>query len=93
MNYFLQSFSNKGNDVLELFFIDGISGFVDFSKYPIKNCVFHKFIDINFLNHMFFEAESRTITQPENIDIAPKTLYYKARNQNPPIFVKNTGIP
>ncbi len=86
MNYFLQSFSNKGNYVLELFFVDGTSGFVDFSEYRIKNGVFHKFIDINFFNQVFLDPESRTITWPENIDIAPETLYYKATNQKPSWF-------
>lgn len=63
---------------IELTFDDGARGVVDFSPYLERGGVFTRFRDIAFFRQFRVDPELGTLTWPDEIDIAPETLYAQA---------------
>jgi len=78
--------------ILEIKFKDGKKGKVDFSEYVKKGGVFRKFSDINFFREVTINPEFGFLTWPENIDVAPETLYAKATGEPLPSWMQEKSI-
>jgi hypothetical protein len=63
---------------IELTFDDGAHGVVDFSPYLQRGGVFTRFRDIAFFREFRVDPELGTLTWPDEIDVAPETLYAQA---------------
>ena len=78
MVYDVVSASYKGAYRLEITFKNGESGVVDFSPYLQREGIFSRFRDINFFRAFSVDPELGTLTWPNEVDIAPETLYARA---------------
>lgn len=63
---------------IKVTFEDGKGGVVDFQSYLQKNGVFERFRDINFFKKFYINEEIGVLSWPDEIDIAPETLYSAA---------------
>ncbi len=68
----------RGGYKIELQFEDGEKGIVDFSNYLQKGGVFSSFEDLNFFKSFSVNIEAGTLIWPNEIDVAPESLYSKA---------------
>jgi hypothetical protein len=85
----LVSASYRGEYTIELQFDDGKSGTVDFSRYLDKGGVFDRFKDIEFFKQFKVNEELGVLVWPEEIDIAPETLYAEATKTQLPGWIKD----
>jgi hypothetical protein len=85
----LVSASYKGEYKIELRFDDGNGGVVDFSRYLDKGGVFDRFKDIDFFKQFKINEELGVLVWPEEIDIAPETLYAEATKTALPTWIKD----
>lgn len=63
---------------VELTFRDRTKGTVDFSNYPERKGVFKKFTDLTFFKSFTVNRELGTLCWPNDIDLAPESLYERA---------------
>jgi hypothetical protein len=63
----------------EVTFEDGAAGIVEFERYREKGGVFDRFKDIDFSKKFSINKALGVLTWGDQIDIAPETLYAKAR--------------
>ena len=63
---------------IELTFDDGARGVVDFTPYLQRGGIFKRFRDIVFFREFRVDAELGALTWPDEIDVAPETLYAHA---------------
>ena len=68
----------KDDYQIELTFDDGARGVVDFTPYLQREGIFKRFRDIVFFREFRVDAELGTLTWPDEIDVAPETLYARA---------------
>ena len=78
---------------IKLFFQDGKSGIVDFSKFVEKGGVFSKLLDLNVFQRFEINRETGVITWNNQIDIAPETLYSEATGEPLPSWVEKQTLP
>ncbi len=78
MYYDIKSATYCHDYKINVLFEDGKGGVVDFQSYQQKKGVFEKFKDINFFRKFYINHEIGVLCWPDNIDIAPETLYSKA---------------
>ncbi len=76
-----------GDYKIKIVFADKKSGIVDFTNYPKRKGVFEKFNDIEFFQKFFVHKEMGVLCWPDDLDIAPETLYELAVTKNP--FLKS----
>ena len=77
---------------IKLFFEDGKSGVVDFSKFINKGGVFSRLQDYTFFKKFEINSETGVITWENDIDISPETLYSEATGEPLPNWVENEGV-
>lgn len=65
----------KGDYRIELTFEDGVTGTLNFFKYTKFGGVFKNMKDLNYFRKFKVNHEIGTITWPDDVDIAPETLY------------------
>jgi len=68
----------KDDYKIELTFDDGACGVVDFAPYLRRGGVFQRFRDIAFFREFRVDEELGVLTWPDEIDVAPETLYAQA---------------
>ena len=60
---------------LEITFEDGKKGILDLQSYILKGGVFSRFSDIEYFKQFYINKELGVLCWPNNLDIAPETLY------------------
>lgn len=66
---------------IELTFDNGRKGVVDFRDYAEKGGVFARFADIEYFKQFSLNRELGVLTWPDDVDIAPETLYHEATGE------------
>lgn len=64
---------------IRLKFENGKAGIVDFKEYLNKGGVFKKMKQKNFFKKFYINKDLGTICWPNDLDIAPETLYSKIK--------------
>jgi hypothetical protein len=72
---------------IELVFEDGKKGVIDFRKYVDYGGVFGRFSDIEYFGRFFINEELGTLCWPDDVDIAPETLYHEATGEPLPSWM------
>jgi len=78
----------KSDYLIELFFDNGKSGVVDFSKYLKRGGVFKKFKSIDYFRNFHINKDLGVITWSDELDIAPETLYTEATGEALPSWME-----
>lgn len=81
MYYDIVDFKYIKDYKLEIKFQNGKKGIVDLKSYKNKGGVFSAFEDISFFKKVFLNKELNVLCWPNNIDIAPETLYQMATGE------------
>jgi len=66
---------------LELTFDNGKKGIVDLQCYIQKGGVFSRFSDIEYFKRFYINKELGVLCWPDDVDIAPETLYSKVTGE------------
>ncbi|MBM4066252.1 MAG: DUF2442 domain-containing protein [Planctomycetes bacterium] len=66
---------------LELVFENGKKGTVDLHSYARKGGVFSRFSDIEYFKRFYINKELGVLCWPDDVDIAPETLYSEATGE------------
>ena len=74
------------NYKLRLTFKNGKQGIVDLGKYSHKGGVFSRFSDINYFKKVY--VDHGVLCWPDNVDIAPETIYSMATGEQLPEWMK-----
>ena len=81
MYYDLEKMEFGKDYKLELFFEDGHTGVVDFQEYISKGGVFIRLADKGYFRQAMIDKERGVLFWPDNLDVAPETLYHQATGQ------------
>lgn len=73
---------------LELTFENGKKGIVDFKDYVKKGGVFSRFADIEYFRQFYINEEIGVLCWPDDVDIAPETLYHEATGEPLPEWME-----
>jgi hypothetical protein len=73
---------------LEVTFENGKSGVVDFADYLDKGGVFDRFADLEYFKQAYIDHELGVLCWPDDLDIAPETLYSRATGEPLPAWMK-----
>lgn len=77
---------------LEITFENGKKGIVDFKDYAKLGGVFSRFSDIEYFKKFYINEEVGALCWPDELDIAPETLYHEATGEPLPEWMKaDTG--
>lgn len=68
----------RGEYKIRLVFNDGLDGTVDCAEWISEGRIFEPVRDVQYFQRFFIEAG--TVTWPNGADIAPETLYERAKN-------------
>ena len=79
----------RGDYKIELQFDDGKRGIIDFSTYLEKGGVFTFFEDMEFFKSFTVNEETGTLIWPNEIDVAPESLYSKATGSPLPSWMNS----
>ena len=74
---------------LEVTFETGEKGIVDLSNYPPKGGVFSRFSDMNYFRQVYVHKELGVLCWPDNVDIAPETIYSMATRKPLPAWMED----
>lgn len=72
---------------IELTFENGKNGVVDFRGYINKGGVFSRFSDIEYFRQFYINKEIGVLCWPDEVDIAPETLYSEATGEPLPVWM------
>lgn len=72
---------------LELTFENGKRGIVDLQDYIKKGGVFSRFSDIEYFKQFYINKELGVLCWPDDLDIAPETLYHEATGEPLPAWM------
>jgi hypothetical protein len=72
---------------LEIKFENGKEGTVDLQSYIKKGGVFNSFSDMAYFKQFYVNKELGALCWPNNIDIAPETLYSEATGEPLPAWI------
>ncbi|MFA7418324.1 MAG: DUF2442 domain-containing protein [Melioribacteraceae bacterium] len=67
--------------ILEVEFVDGTKGEVNLEEYAKKGGAFSSFANIDFFKKVFIHPELKVLTWPNDLDIAPETIYAMVTNR------------
>ena len=77
---------------LKIWFADGKSGIVDFTRFIRKGGIFGKLVDLENFKRFTVNQELGVITWDGEIDIAPETLYSEATQEPLPQWVERAEL-
>lgn len=66
---------------LEITFRNGKTGIVDFQKFAQQGGVFTRFLDLKYFQQFYINQELGVLCWPDEVDIAPETLYSEATEE------------
>lgn len=72
---------------LELTFENGKKGIVDFKDYIKLGGVFSRFSDLQYFKQFYINKEIGVLCWPDEVDIAPETLYSEATGEPLPSWM------
>ncbi len=72
---------------LELTFENGKKGVVDFKDYVKLGGVFSRFSDLEYFKKFYINEEIGVLCWPDEVDIAPETLYSEATGEPLPSWM------
>ncbi len=72
---------------LELTFENGKKGVVDFKDYVKLGGVFSRFSDLEYFKQFYINKELGVLCWPDEVDIAPETLYSEATGEPLPSWM------
>lgn len=72
---------------IEITFENEKKGIVDFEEYIKKGGVFERFSDIEYFKEAYIDKELGVLCWPNEVDIAPETLYTKATGEALPDWI------
>jgi hypothetical protein len=81
MYYEIKDFKHLGGYKLEILFNNGKKGIVDSKDYIKKGGVFSRFSDIEYFKKAYINNEFGVLCWPDEVDIAPETLYSEATGE------------
>lgn len=70
----------RGGYMIQLTFNDGVEKTIDFAPW-LEGAVFEPLNDIGYFQRFFLDGG--TVTWPNGADIAPETLYERAKSRQP----------
>ena len=73
---------------LEVSFETGEKGIIDLSEFPKMGGVFSRFADMNYFKQVFINKELGVLCWPDNVDIAPETIYSMATGKPLPAWME-----
>ncbi|MBI4390113.1 MAG: DUF2442 domain-containing protein [Nitrospinae bacterium] len=76
---------------LEIAFENGKKGVADLQRYAEKGGVFDRFSDLEYFKRFHVNKEAGTLCWPDNVDIAPETLYHEATDEPLPSWMTAEG--
>ena len=82
MYYELVKLNFVGDYKLEVYFKDGEKGVVDCRKYIDQGGVFSRLIEKDYFQQATIDKEWGVLCWPDDIDIAPETLYQHATGKS-----------
>lgn len=74
----ITGFRKLGGYRLELEFENGRKGVVDLASYAQRKGLFSRFADMNYFNAVSLNPELGVLCWPDDVDIAPETIYEAA---------------
>jgi len=77
---------------LELAFENGKKGVVDLQGYVNKGGVFSRFSDIEYFKQFYVNKEIGVLCWPDDVDIAPETLYHEATGEPLPAWMQEERL-
>jgi hypothetical protein len=77
---------------LAIVFKNGKSGAVDFKDYAKLGGVFGRFADLDYFKKYYVNTEIGALCWPDDLDIAPETLYHKATGEPLPEWTKGPAL-
>ncbi len=89
MYYDLSEIKYIGEYKIELVFEDGKKGIKDFRNYIKKGGVFSRFSDIEYFKKAHIDKEWGVLCWPDEVDIAPETLYSEVTGEPLPVWMKS----
>lgn len=72
---------------LEITFKNGKKGIVDFKDYSKLGGVFSRFSDLEYFRKFYINQEIGVLCWPDEVDIAPETLYSEATGEPLPSWM------
>lgn len=72
---------------LEITFKNGRKGVVDFKDYSKLGGVFSRFSDLEYFKKFYINQEIGVLCWPDEVDIAPETLYSEATGEPLPSWM------
>jgi len=72
---------------LELTFENGKKGTVDLQDYVKKGGIFSRFSNIEYFKKFYINKEIGVLCWPDDLDIAPETLYHEATGEPLPVWM------
>ena len=69
-------------------FENGKRGVVDFKDYPKMGGVFSRFADMEYFKKFHINKEIGVLCWPDEVDIAPETLYHEATGEPLPEWMR-----
>jgi len=85
MYSYIKYFTYLNDYSIHLTFENGKEGVVDLSSYTERSGVFSKFSDIDYFRKVYIDHV--VLTWPNNVDIAPETIYSLATGESLPEWV------
>lgn len=72
-------------------FENGKKGIVDFKDYAKLGGVFSRFADMEYFKKFYINKEIGVLCWPDEVDIAPETLYHEATGEPLPEWMRTGG--
>jgi hypothetical protein len=89
MYYDLAEIKFLENRKMELTFEDGKKGVVDFESYTKRGGLFSRLTDPQYFKKAYVDEDWKVLCWPDNLDIAPETLYQQATGQPLPAWMQS----
>jgi hypothetical protein len=91
MEWDIVDFSLLDGYKIRLTFKTGETGVVDLSSYTFRGGVFSRFADMEYFRRV--HIESGVLTWPDEVDIAPETIYSMATGKPLPEWMESDEQP
>jgi hypothetical protein len=88
MYYYVKKVKYLEGYKLEILFENGKRGIIDLKGYIKKGGVFSRFADLEYFKKFYIDKETGVLCWPDELDIAPETLYSEATGEPLPEWME-----